>query len=50
MSEKSGRFVYPIFWNCGLITSGTLIQTSPEGSRFGLFAAEDLLTARDSTE
>ena len=27
MSEKSGRFVYPIFWNCGLITSGTLIQT-----------------------
>jgi len=26
MSEKRGRFVYSIFWNCGLITIGTLIQ------------------------
>ncbi|HKI51498.1 MAG TPA: YitT family protein, partial [Geothermobacteraceae bacterium] len=26
MSEERSRFVYSIFWNCGLITIGSLIQ------------------------
>ncbi|MCD6187261.1 MAG: YitT family protein [Desulfuromusa sp.] len=27
MPDKKGKFVYSVFWNCGLIIVGTLIQT-----------------------